>query len=957
MHRRFFSILSVLLACCFCAAGQDAYQDIRQDVRKAGNIYYVDDFADRDLTAAPKGYKPFYISTYNRHGARYILEESYYDKIRNTIEDAASAGNLTAEGKKLRERFLAVYPSVKGRGGELTALGTRQMRTLAERMYSNYPGVFRRKGAHIEAFGSTLHRTMLSMNAFCEALKEKRPDLDIRQETGYAFLPFLNPHSGNSPYSTSFDKRNRSEEGDWYIPYVEFCRRKLDVDGFIGRFFLNPAKVDGKLSFMQKLFDFANDGQCMDEDPGFLDLFTEDEILKLWECDNLRYYIWKGRSDESYGLPWKATWSMLDDIIKSTDQDIADGTAARLRFGHDGCIMAMFCLMGIGGWAYKAPDFDSVKDTWKSYEVPMASNIQMIFYKDRKDDVIFKMLFNEKDMELPLESVSGPYYRWSDFKEHYIPVVEAARKDRESTPVPVVLTGSVTCEGQPVAGVHVSDGIRVVKTDKDGRYSMYSDKRQGFVFISTPSGYVATSRDGLRPDFYARLTEPIGVRENHDFTLKKENQDTYSVIYFTDAHLTNADFKPDLKEFRETAMPNIRKQFERLSAYGPVYTVNLGDLAHELYWYSYGYNLRDAVNTLIENRFPTLMYSVSGNHDNDGAISTANTDRDAEHLYREVLGPEYYSVNIGKEHWIMMDDIKYINVPGKGKKAKGIAGDRSYDKGFTKDEMTWLKADLKDLPDDTRIRLCIHSPLLSDNNRGTLFASTAQVDSLAAMFARFGTVDIACGHVHYMHFIHSDKWPVFKEIEIPAVSGDMWTTSPVTVLGTQGEESGVLTAVIGSDGSCKYGFYSHRFGEKWMRIYDMNSVMSYYAHDKDIRAQMKTYPDRVDYADKRFRNWIYVNYWFYKPGETVEILENGKPLEVSKVNDEDPLFNVNKYLPSFIDKPEFNEKYQKIGNRHMFAAKARTSRGKVTVRIKDAGGNVIREEVLVRPKAFAADME
>lgn len=952
-----FSFWIFLAACCFTAAGQDAYETIRQDIRKAGNIYYVSDFPDRDLTAAPKGYKPFYISTYNRHGARYILDESFYNRIKEVLEEGAAEGNLTPVGKKLRERFLAFYPSVKGRGGELTSKGADQMRTLAGRMYSNYPGVFKKKGAHIEAFGSTLDRTMLSMAAFCEALKEKRPDLDIRQESSYADLPFLNPQSGNSPYTTSFDRRNRGEGGDWHVPYVGYCNKRLDVNAFIGRYFQNPTKVSGRLDFMQKLFDFACDGQCLDEDPGFMDLFTEDEILGLWECDNLRYYIWKGRSDESYGRPWKSTWSMLDDIITKTDQDIADGTAARLRFGHDGCIMSLFCLMGLDGWGQKAPDYDSVKETWKSYEVPMASNIQMVFYKDRKDDVIFKMLYNEKDMELPLESVGGPYYRWSDFKEYYTPLVAAIKEEMLASSEPVVLTGTVTCEGKPVEGVHISDGIRVVKTGKDGKYSMYSDKRQGFVFMSTPSGYVATSSDGLLPDFYAHLTEPLGVPEVHDFTLRKENQDNYSIIYFTDAHLTNADFKPDLREFKETAMPNIRRQYEKLSSYGPVYTLNLGDLAHELYWYSCGYNLRDAVNTLRENGFPTLMYSVSGNHDNDGGISTDNTDRDAEHLYREVLGPEYYSINIGREHWIMMDDIKYVNSRGKGKKSKGIVGDRSYTKGFTKDEMTWLKADLKDLPDDTRIRLCLHAPLISDDESGTIFESTAQVDSLAAMFARFGTVDVACGHVHRMQFLDSERWPVFREMEVPAISGDMWTTTPITVLCLEGEEAGIVTARFSKDGDCTYEYNTHRFGEKWMRIYDMNSVMSYYSKDKDIRAQMETYPTRIDYADKRFRNMVYVNYWYYKPGETVEILENGKPLEVSKVNDEDPLINVNRYLVTFVKKPVFNAKYEKYGNRHMFAAKARTSKGRIVVRIKDAEGNVLREETLVRPKAFAPDME
>ena len=41
------------------------------------------------------------------------------------------------------------------------------------------------------------------------------------------------------------------------------------------------------------------------------------------------------------------------------------------------------------------------------------------------------------------------------------------------------IMGRVTCKGKPVAGVVVSDGELVVRTDSDGRYEMSSSKPCG----------------------------------------------------------------------------------------------------------------------------------------------------------------------------------------------------------------------------------------------------------------------------------------------------------------------------------------------------------------------------------------------------------------------------------------------------------------------------------------------
>ena len=63
--------------------------------------------------------------------------------------------------------------------------------------------------------------------------------------------------------------------------------------------------------------------------------------------------------------------------------------------------------------------------------------------------------------------------------------------------------GTVTCEGKGVAGVVVTDGINMTKTNAKGAYALptkLSDPHCQFVHISIPSGY-EVERVGNAPQF------------------------------------------------------------------------------------------------------------------------------------------------------------------------------------------------------------------------------------------------------------------------------------------------------------------------------------------------------------------------------------------------------------------------------------------------------------------------
>ena len=958
MKRFLFLPAALLLAAVALSAQPKTTEQLRAEFQadpdRYGGVYYVDDFSERDLTPAPKGYKPFYISTYIRHGARYILYEKQYDHIRKAFAAARKADNLTPFGEEVCARYEEAYTQLKGRGGDLSSIGQAQHKALGARMIANYPEVFK-GSAVVHAFSTDVPRTVLSMSYFLESLREANTKLQILPSVSYAEKHFLNPHSSDHmKVDKWFWSDVRSKDAPWRRSFAEWFHERVDPVTILARLFKDPGKATKDAQALTAdLFALATDMQCVPVDASFWDIFTEDERFALWEMDNYTYYAEKGPDPCNFKHGYSVSGYMLDDILTRAEKDIASGAVqADLRFGHDGCLMGLLTVMNVGDWQRVVPR-DSVKNYWQVQDIPMAANFQLIFYRNKAGDILVKPMLNEKNLKLPFPAVEEPFYRWSDFVAYYRPRADEAIRIVESG-APVNLSGTVFADGRPLEGVKVSDGIQIVRTDADGRYRMYTDKRQGFVFVITPSGYVARSEDGIRADFYAPLTEDRYTPEEHDFQLRSEDQSKYTVAFLTDVHLSNDPNRDDLRIFGDSVMPFLREEIAARKAEGPVYTMNLGDFTHELFWGLYDFTLEDGYKTFVNAQYPTLMYSVPGNHDNDPAMVGEDVDRRAEHIYRRLFGPTCYSLDIGGEHWIMMDDIIYINVEGKGKKAPGVKGDRTYRHGLTEDAMAFLRADLAEVPDGTRIIFCSHCPVLKADGH-TYLKPAGQAAELDSLFTRFGVVECYGGHVHKMLHPEGEKYPHIRQTWIPATSGDMWVTRPNPLLCSDGEDAGVLFVRFGGEEPVQE-FRTYLYGDRAMRIYDMNTVRSFYAKDPLFASEMANCGLKRDYSAPEYKNFVYVNYWEYRPGETVEILENGRPLEVERALETDPLFNLCFCVQwQGVEGARLFVSHKAPVSNHLFRAKARTARSPITVRVLDASGNILREETMTRPRPFSLE--
>lgn len=415
-------IISLLLLSC-TQVSHDGLQAGTPQFEEYAGVYRLYPAVEYDRGDVPDGYEPVHICHYGRHGSRYILFDSQYVHVMRVLDYACRDGKLTPLGEDVLGRYRSVYPLLEGRAGELSQIGRAQHRLIAKRMYEEYPEIFG-NDPDIRAVTTMTTRTIMSMGAFCESLKEEDPSLDIFQEASIRNIGYLNPYSSSSPDVTPEDLVYKSLKAPWRPAFHRYIDAFVDTEPFLGRLFADTGYARSlcrPLDFMRDLYSVAVHMHGTEQaDVSFVDIFTPDELERLWECDNITFYIEKGLDFVEAPRGPELAGSMLREMIGSAEAALQqDRPSVRLRFGHDGCLMGLYTLMGLDGWTGRAKDFPDVKNVFQSWRIPMAANMQLVLYRGDSDDVLVALYLNEQLCPLPLEPVSGCFYKWSDFKKKY----------------------------------------------------------------------------------------------------------------------------------------------------------------------------------------------------------------------------------------------------------------------------------------------------------------------------------------------------------------------------------------------------------------------------------------------------------------------------------------------------------------------------------------------------------
>ena len=242
-----------------------------------------------------------------------------------------------------------------------------------------------------------------------------------------------------------------------------------------------------------------------------------------------------------------------------------------------------------------------------------------------------------------------------------------------------------------VAGVGVSDSVDLVVTAADGTYTLPNAAKDArLLYICPPAGYAKNM-------VWNRAISKASTTAEFNFGLTaRDESGAFDFVQITDIH-TGASGTKALLIDALARVAALTKPPKLIFATGDL--TNAGATISQYEDYCAG---------VATSAIP--VFSVFGNHDQDS--STSNN-------YRRYLGPDYYSVNYGDSHFLVMNTVLK-----------------------TAAQTAWVNADLS---------------LLRGNRKLFVFHHYPPTEAELAQYATWGVRAVFSGHWHSQHTVQAGQ--------------------------------------------------------------------------------------------------------------------------------------------------------------------------------------------------------
>ncbi len=303
------------------------------------------------------------------------------------------------------------------------------------------------------------------------------------------------------------------------------------------------------------------------------------------------------------------------------------------------------------------------------------------------------------------------------------------------------VTGIIKSGEEKLEGVIVTDGKNFTQTKKNGKFSFEIEDDADFVYIVTPSGYIADWSTGI-PSFYV----DAAGRNKFEFNLIPTQQtNDYHIVAVSD---------PQFKDEKQFAMFAGEPMADLCSTTKSFRELAVGLALGDICW--------DNLDLLPKYKAEILrtgipFYPVIGNHDHD---RSAGGDIKSVKAYRKLMGPENYAFFIGKDVVIVLDNIIY-------------QGNKKYKEGYANHVISWVKALENLLPEDSDIYVAQHSPVRTHWNNKKILGTSDILSSL-----RGHKVTFISGHTHINNIFEYEE--NVTEHNVASICGTWWETDHCT---------------------------------------------------------------------------------------------------------------------------------------------------------------------------------
>lgn len=412
--KRFFMIASAAMSMMTASAALEVESVIAGCPEKAGGIYYAYDVEEDSIPPVPEGYAPVYISHYGRHGSRWPVNKKIYKIAGDFFQSQQLAENITPEGKDVWKMVTYCGGNAQGHLGELSPLGERQHKAIAERMYRRFPDLFSVQ-SHVVARSSVEPRCIMSMVAFCDRLRELAP-ASIEKHATPGDMDFIH-------HNTEEAKMNTGEDAPWMWEFDQYRDSVSQCRKLAAKLFKKVPDSDSIPIFMRSLYDVAISVQDIDDlDANILPIFDNDELTGLWKASNYMQYVANAKSPVSIYSGTESVKPLLNEIVERSDEMLSSGESnVDLRFGHDTDLLRLVSLIDLDGKGVELEDPDEAAEKWRNFEIsPMGANLQFIFFRNKAGNVIVLPRLNEIPVAISdVPQVAPGYYDWEILKTNF----------------------------------------------------------------------------------------------------------------------------------------------------------------------------------------------------------------------------------------------------------------------------------------------------------------------------------------------------------------------------------------------------------------------------------------------------------------------------------------------------------------------------------------------------------
>jgi hypothetical protein len=413
-----------------------------------------------------------------------------------------------------------------------------------------------------------------------------------------------------------------------------------------------------------------------------------------------------------------------------------------------------------------------------------------------------------------------------------------------------------------IAGVAVSNGREVVLTDAQGRYELPVEN-DNIIFVIKPSGYNLPQNESNLPQFF-HYHKPQGSPElkyegvaatgklprSVDFGLRPaETENSFRMLVFGDP-------QPYTREQVDFFHRGIVKEVKGIN--NVAFGLSLGDLVGDHLELFNPY-----IDAIKEVGIP--WFNVMGNHDMNFDVEA---DSLSDETYEKHFGPANYAFNHGKVHFIILDDILYPD-PRDG---------HGYWGGFRKDQLAFVKNDLKHVPKDHLVVLAFHIPLsegefgdsFNDDHRQKLFDLLADYPHTLSLSAHT--------HTQNQHFFgKEDGWhqnQPHHHYNVGTTSGD-WYSGKLN-------NEGVPVSTM-RDGTPK--------GYAFITFEGASYQIKYKAADQPADYQMEIFVPKVVAHNERTSARIVTNFFMGSERDSLFVrVDEGEWKKMRYINTYDPSY-------------------------------------------------------------------